>query len=186
MWKIFLTGSRGFYTILKYYGLILFMQKRISIILIVIFSVGLIASGALGYADCESKCCCQTVKMAHGQVSHPMSAAEKTSFLKVAGCCSGSTATPCELARGSTGRLPETCPVTVRSEAPELSGIGLTSTSLLIESAQPKTYARGPDPWLKTKPLPIYLQNLTFLCWISSIIYGVIGAILLHSPPSTR
>ena len=140
------------------------MQKRISIILIVIFSVGLIASGALGYADCESKCCCQNVKMAHGQVAHPPGAAEKTSFLKAAGCCSGSMASACKLARESAESLPETCPATVRSEAPELSGTGLTSISLLIESAQPKIYARGPDPWLKTKPLPIYLQNLTFLC----------------------
>ena len=140
------------------------MQKRISIILIVIFSVRLIASAALGYADCESKCCCQTIKTAHGQVSHPMGAAENTSFLKAAGCCSGSMAAPCQLARGSAESLPETCPATVRSEAPEISGLGLISISLLIESAQPKIYARGPDPWLKTKPLPIYLQNLTFLC----------------------
>lgn len=138
------------------------MQKQISIILIVIFSISLIAS--VGYADCESKCCCQTVKMAHGQVSHPMGAAEKTSFLKAAGCCSGSMAAPCKLARGSAESLPERCLATIRSEAPELSGIGLISTSLLIESTQPKIYARGPDPWLKTKPLPIYLQNLTFLC----------------------
>ena len=140
------------------------MQKRISIILILIFSLSLIASGALGYVDCESRCCCQTVKMAHGQVSHPMGGAEKTSFLKAAGCCSGSMATPCKIARGSAEWLPDTCPATVRSEAPESSGIGPISIGLLIHSAQPKIYFRGPDPWLKTKPLPIYLQNLTFLC----------------------
>ena len=140
------------------------MQKRISIILIVIFSISLAASGALGYADCEAKCCCQTVKMAHGKVMHPMGAAEELSFLKTAGCCSGSTVTPCKFAEGSAERLPETCPVTVRSEAPELYNIGLTSINLLLESAQPKIFARGPDPWLKTKPRPIYLQNLAFLC----------------------
>jgi hypothetical protein len=140
------------------------MQKRISIILILILSISLIASGALGYVDCESKCCCQTIKTAHGQVSHPMGAAEKTSFLKAAGCCSGSMAAPCKLARGSAESLPEKYLATIRSEAPEFTGIGLASISLLIESKQPKIYARGPDPWLKTKPLPIYLQNLTFLC----------------------
>ena len=94
---------------------------------------------------------------------HPVGVAEKSSFLKAAGCCSGSTVTPCKFAGGPAERLPEKCPVTVRFEAPELNGIGLTSINLLIESAQPKSYARGPDPWLKTKPLPIYLQNLTFL-----------------------
>jgi hypothetical protein len=144
--------------------MVLIMQKRISIILIVIFSFSLAVSSAMGDADCESECCCQTLKMAHRQVAHPMGAAEKSSFLMAAGCCSGSTVTPCKLAGGSAERLPETCPVTVRSEAPELYGIGLTSINLLIESAQPKIFARGPDPRLKTKPLPIYLQNLTFLC----------------------
>jgi hypothetical protein len=47
---------------------------------------------------------------------------------------------------------------------PNFSGIGLTSINLLIESALPKIYARGPDLRFKTKPLPIYLQILTFLC----------------------
>jgi hypothetical protein len=162
--KIFLTGFQTFYTILKYYRLILFMQKRISIILILIFSFSLAASGALGYADCKSKCCCQTLKMAHGQISNPMGVAEKTSFLKAAGCCSGSMAAQCKFAEGSAESLPETCPITVRSEAPEHYVIGLTSINLFIERAQPKNSARGPDPWLKTKPLPLYLQKLTFLC----------------------
>ena len=154
---------------LSYYTRILgidyiYMQKRISIILTLVFSISLIASSALGYVDCESKCCCRNVKIAHGQVSHPMGGAEKTSLLKAAGCCSGSMAAPCKLARGSAESLPETCPATIRSEAPQFTGIGLTSISLLIENLQPKICARGPDPWLKTKPLPIYLQNLTFLC----------------------
>jgi hypothetical protein len=47
---------------------------------------------------------------------------------------------------------------------PNFSGIGLTAINFLIESSQPKIYARGPDPRLKTKPLPIYLQIHTFLC----------------------
>lgn len=145
------------------------MQKQISIILILIFGIGLIAPGALAYVDCESRCCCQTLKAGHGQVSHVIGAAGKTSFLKAASCCSVSMAAPCKLARGSAVSFPETCLATVRSEAPELSGMGLTSISLLMESAQPKIYPRGPDPWLKTKPLPIYLQNLTFLYWILSI-----------------
>ena len=140
------------------------MQKQISLILIVIFSLSLTVSGALGFADCESRCCCQTVKMAHRQLAHPMGAAEKSSFLTATGCCSGSTVAPCQFAEGSADRLPETCPITVRSEAQELYSIGLTSINLLIESPQPKICARGPDPWLKTKPLPIYLQDLTFLC----------------------
>jgi hypothetical protein len=144
--------------------MILIMQKRISISLIVIFSFSLAVSSALGDADCRSKCCCQTVKMAHKQVVHPIGAAEKSSFLKAACCCSGSTLTSCKFVGGSAERFPETYPVTVRSEAPELCGIGLTSINLLIESAQPKIFAQGPDPWRKTKPLPIYIQNLTFLC----------------------
>ena len=140
------------------------MQKRISTILFLIFSVSLIASGALGYVDCESKCCCQTVKMAHGQVPHPLGAVAKTASLKAADCCSGSTVAPCKLARGSAKSRPEKCLATIRCGAPELTGIGPTPVSLILESTQPKTYARGPDPWLKTKLLPIYLQNLTFLC----------------------
>ena len=139
------------------------MQKRISIILILIFSVSLIASGALGYADCESKCCCVAVKKGHGQVSHPMGADEKRSFLKAANCCSGSMATPCQFTSGAVKSLPETMPATFRSEVQNFSGTGLVLINLPIEISQSKIYVRGPDPWLKTKPLPIYLQNLTFL-----------------------
>lgn len=140
------------------------MQKPISIILIFIFSFCVIATGAFGYADCESKCCCKPAMMEPTKASPALDAYKKTSLTMAPDCCSGSTATSCEFTRETAESLPETFPATVRSEVPDLSGTGLTSINLLIESARPKIYARGPDPWLKTKPLPIYLQIHTFLC----------------------
>ena len=140
------------------------MQKPISIILIFIFSFCLYATGAFGYADCESKCCCKSAMMAPEQAPHTLDVSKKTSLTMAPGCCSGSTATSCEFTRETAKSLPETFPATVRSEVPNFSGIGLTPINLLIESAQPKIYARGPDPRLKTKPVPIYLQIHTFLC----------------------
>jgi hypothetical protein len=138
------------------------MQKPISIILIFIFC--LYATGAFGYADCESKCCCKSAMMEPEQASHTLDVSKKTSLTMAPDCCSGSTATSCEFTRETAESLPETFPATVRSGVPNFSGIGLTSINLLIESAQPKIYVRKPDPRLKTKPLPIYLQILTFLC----------------------
>ena len=140
------------------------MQKPISIILIFIFSFCLYATGAFGYADCESKCCCKSAMMAPEQASHTLDVSKKTSLTMAPDCCSGSTATSCEFTRETAESLPETFPATVRSEVPNFSGIGLTSINFHIEGAQPKIYDRGPDPWLKTKPLPIYLQIHTFLC----------------------
>ena len=140
------------------------MQKPISIILIFIFSFCLYATGAFGYADCESKCCCKSAMMEPEQASHTLDVSKKTSLTMAPDCCSGSTATSCEFTRETAESLPETFQATVRSGVPNFSGIGLTSINLLIESAQPKIYVRGPDPRLKTKPLPIYLQILTFLC----------------------
>ena len=140
------------------------MRKPISIILIFIFSFCLYATGAFGYADCESKCCCKSAMTEPEQASHTLGASKKTSLTMAPGCCSGSTATSCEFTRETAESLPETFPCTVRSEVPNFSGIGLTSINLLIESALPKIYHRGPDLRFKTKPLPIYLQILTFLC----------------------
>ena len=140
------------------------MQKPISIILILIFSFCLYATGAFGYADCESKCCCKSAMMAPEKASQTLDVSKKTSLTMAPGCCSGSTATSCEFTRETAESLPETFQATVRSGVPNFSGIGLTSINLLIESAQPKIYVRGPDPRLKTKPLPIYLQIHTFLC----------------------
>ena len=140
------------------------MQRRISIILILIFSTSLIASSALGFDDCGARCCCQTGRMGHAQVTHAMGAAAKVSFLKAAGCCSGSAATPCNFSNGSAQNLPEPSQILGCCQLPDVSGIGLTTLNIHIEDTQPKLYARGPDPWLKTKPLPIFLQNLAFLC----------------------
>ena len=140
------------------------MQKPISIILIFIFSFCVYATGAFGYADCESKCCCKSALMAPERASQTLDVSKKTSLTMVPGCCSGSTATSCEFSRETAESLPESFPATVRSEVPNFSGIALTSINFLIEGAQPKIYAKGPDPWLKTKPLPIYLQTHTFLC----------------------
>lgn len=143
--------------------MILFMQKPISIILIFIFNFCLFATGGFGYADCESKCCCKSAMMAPEQASHTLDASKKTSLQMAPGCCSGSTATSCEFTWGTAESLPETFPATIRSEVQNFSGTGPTSINLLIEGPQLKIYARGPDPWLKAKPLPIYLQILTFL-----------------------
>jgi hypothetical protein len=160
--KIFLISSLIFG--IAGFGIILFMQKSISIILIFIFSFCLYATGAFGYADCESKCCCKSAMMAPGQPPHTLDVSKKTSLTMAPGCCSGSTATSCEFSRETAESLPETFPATVRSEVPNFSGIELISINFHIESAQPKIYDWGPDPWLKTKPLPVYLQIHTFLC----------------------
>ena len=140
------------------------MRKPISIILIFVFSFGLFAANAFGYVDCESKCCCKSAVMGSGRASPTLDVSKKTSLTKTPDCCSGSMATSCEFTRETAASLPETFPATVRSEIPDFSGTGLSSINLLLESAQPKIYAQGPDPWLKTKPLPIYLRIHTFLC----------------------
>ena len=140
------------------------MQKPIAIILSFIFSFCLFSSGAFGYADCESQCCCKSAMMGSDQASHTMHASKNTSLTKPPDCCSGPMATACEFSRGTAARLPETFTATIRAEATDFSSTGLTPTNLLIENAQPQIYTRGPDPWLKTKPLPIYLQIHSFLC----------------------
>jgi hypothetical protein len=139
------------------------MPKPISIILIFIFNFCLFATGASGDADCESKCCCKSAMMAPEQALHTLDASKKTSIQMAPGCCSGSTATACEFSRGTAESLSETFPATVRSEGQNFSGAGPTSINLRIEGPQLKIYARGPDPRLKTKRLPTYLQILTFL-----------------------
>ena len=139
------------------------MQKPFSIILIFIFSFCLFATGAFGYADCESKCCCQSTMRGAAQ-AHTPDASKNKSLQMTPNCCSGSTATACEFTGGAAESLPETFPATVRSELPDFSDTGLASINLLIENTPPKIYVRGSDPWLKTKPLPIYLQTHTFLC----------------------
>jgi hypothetical protein len=80
------------------------------------------------------------------------------------GCCSGSTTASCDFTGSAAESMPETFPAKLRSEVPNFSGLGLTATNLSVETALPKIYARGPDPRLNSRPLPIYLQNLTFLC----------------------
>ena len=140
------------------------MRKPVSIILIFIFSFCLFSTGAFGYTDCESNCCCKSAMSKPEQASHAVDTSKKTSPQMTLGCCSGSTATSCEFTRGTADSLPKTFPATVRSEVLDFSGIGLTSINFLIETALPKIYVRGPDPRLKAKPLPIYLQINTFLC----------------------
>lgn len=144
--------------------MVLFMQKPISIILIFIFSFCLFATGAFGYAECESKCCCKLAMMEPEQASHTLDASKKTSFQRVPDCCSGSTATSCEYTGGTAESLPETVLATTGAAVPDLSKIALTSILHPIKAAQPKFYAWGPDPWLNATTLPIYLQHLIFLC----------------------
>jgi len=98
------------------------------------------------------------------QAAHTPDNSKKMSLQLAPNCCSGSTATACGFTGGAAQSLPEIFPVTVRSELPDFSDTGPASINLLIENSQPKTYAWGSDPWLKTKPLPIYLQIHTFLC----------------------
>lgn len=139
------------------------MQKPISIILIFIFSFCLYATGAFGYADCESKCCCKLAIKGPEQASQPLNASKKRSLQMVPDCCSSSTATSCEFTGGTAERLPETVSATLRAEVPDFSDIALTAIHHPIKGAQPKFYAWGPDPWLKTTIPPIYLQHCTFL-----------------------
>ena len=138
------------------------MQKTLSIILIFVFSLCLFANGA--YADCESKCCCKSAMTGAEQASHAPDASKNTFLQMAPTCCSGLTATACELTGGTAENLPKTFPASVRSELTGFSDTGLAAINLFIENSQSKIYARGSDPWLKTKPLPIYLQTHTFLC----------------------
>lgn len=140
------------------------MQKPISIILIFIFSFCLYATSAFGYADCDSKCCCKLAMMGSEQASHTLDASQKASLQIAPNFCSGSTATSCEFAGATAESLPETVSATLRVEVPDLSDIALTAIHHSIKGAQPKFCAQGPDPWLKTKNPPIFLQHLTLLC----------------------
>ena len=147
--------------------MIRFMQKTTSTILIFIFSLSLFTGAAFGLADCKSKCCCQMAKMKHNQVSPAKHAAQgfkERTFLTASDCCSGAMNTPCEFTEGTAQSLPETVPANIRAEVRDLSDIVLTAIIHPIKGPQPKFYARGPDPWLKTKSLPIYLQHHIFLC----------------------
>ena len=54
------------------------MQKPVSIILIFIFSFCLFATGAFGYSDCESNCCCKSAMSKPEQASHAVDASKKT------------------------------------------------------------------------------------------------------------
>ena len=140
------------------------MQKLIAIILTFIFNFCLFATGAFGYADCASNCCCKPAMSLPEKASHTLDVSKITSLMMAPGCCSGSTITACEFTGGPAASLSEAFPATVRSEAPDLSGLGLTATNLHTETGLPKIYARGPDLWHNSISLPIYLQNLTFLC----------------------
>jgi len=140
------------------------MQKPIAIILIFIFSLCLFATGAFGYADCESKCCCKSGMTEPAQASHTLDASKQTSLQMVPGCCSGSTATACEFTGGTAERLPETVSATLRAGGHDFSDIALTAIHHYLKGAQAEFYAGGPDFWLKTTTLPIYLQHLTLLC----------------------
>ena len=144
--------------------MILFMQKPISIISIFIFSFCLFATGAFGYAGCESKCCCKFAMMGPEQTSQPLDASKKTSLTKAPDCCSGSTATTCEFTGGTAERIPETVSATLRTEVQEFSDIAQTAIHHSIKGSQPKLHVWGPDPWFITTTLPIYLQHLTFQC----------------------
>jgi hypothetical protein len=140
------------------------MQKPISITLVFIFSFCSFATGAFGYGGCESKCCCKFAMMWPEQASHPLDASKNTSLTKAPDCCSGASVTSCEFTGGTADTLPESVSVIVRTEVPDFSDIARTAIADPIKGAQPKVYAWGPDPWLKTTTLLIYLQHLTFLC----------------------
>jgi hypothetical protein len=140
------------------------MQKPISITLIVIFSFCLFATGAFGYADCESKCCCKPAMMEPAQALHILDASKQTSLQMTPACCSGSTATACEFTGATAERLPETVSATQRAGGHEFSDIALTAIHHHLKGTPAKFYAGRPDAWLKTATLPIYLQHLTLLC----------------------
>jgi hypothetical protein len=98
------------------------------------------------------------------KASHTLDASKQTSLQMAPGCCSASTATACELTGATAERLPETVSATLRAGVHDFSDIALTAIHHHLKGTQAKFYAGGPDAWLETTTLPIYLQHLTLLC----------------------
>jgi hypothetical protein len=121
--------------------------------------IHLVAVTAGGAAQCVSQpCCCTGMMMHHNGPSPVIDSIDH-------GCCSSTDTIPCDL---NKNRMPDTLLLVVSSvtEDRKTPVTGTVKIAANDPSFRPATIGNNSfNPfWIAIDPIPIYLQNQTFIC----------------------
>jgi hypothetical protein len=136
-----------------------FSRKIIAGFSLVMLGIHLVAVTAGSAAQCVSQpCCCTKMMMHHNGPSSVINSIEH-------GCCSPTEKIPCDL---NKNQMPDT-PLLIVSSATEnmeepVNGtvnVAVNDPSFRLPTIGNKNF----NPfWITIDPIPIYLQNQTFIC----------------------
>ena len=136
-----------------------FSKKIIAGFSLVMLGIHLVSVTAGATAQCASQpCCCTAVMMHHNGPSPAIDSPGR-------GCCSSTETIPCDL---NQNQLPDT-PFLIVSSSTENTKAPFNGTVIFVvkrTSFQPASIGSMTlNPfWITTDPIPIYLQNQTFIC----------------------
>ncbi|MFC1811309.1 hypothetical protein ACFL03_01305 [Thermodesulfobacteriota bacterium] len=136
-----------------------FSKKIIASFSLVMLGIHIIAVTAGGAALCASQPCCCTKMMMHH--NGPPSVIDSIEH----GCCSSTATVPCAL---NKNQMPDTPPLIVSSATEDMKAPVNGTVSVAVNDPSfrlPTIGNKNFNPfWITIDPIPIYLQNQTFIC----------------------
>jgi hypothetical protein len=134
------------------------MTKKIfAIILVFMFSMTVLVSGATGYSDCAVKCMRAKAKTQTHAAMGPTN-------LQMPSCCSAGLKNTCEMNSAPQVKIPECSIASHPTVSPEWTYVGFatinTDSGLFRTTRVDQRLVNG----CLTKPPPIYLLTLSILC----------------------
>jgi len=136
-----------------------FSRKIIAGFSLVMLGIHPIAVTAGGTAQCVSQpCCCTEIKMHHNGPSPVIDSIDR-------GCCSSTDTIPCDL---NTNQMPDTPLLIVSSATEDMKAPVNGTVNVAVNDLSPLQTISGNNTfnpfWITIDPIPIYLQNQTFIC----------------------
>ena len=133
------------------------MKKTVAITIAFLFSVTVLLSGAIGFADCVAECAYEMAK------AHPH-ASMGPATLTATNCCSGASKGNCEMAGTVEIKIPECSMTNHQKVTPDPISIGFLFSDTATYFFRPTQFNRQFIAGKINSKLPIYLKTLSILC----------------------
>ena len=132
-------------------------QKIFTLILVFLFSITVLLSGATGYSDCAVKCMrAKAMAQSHAEIG--------SVNMQMPTCCSAGLKNTCEMDSAPQVKIPECSIASHPTVSPEWTHVGFktlnTDSDLFRTTQVDQRFVNG----CLTKPPPIYLLTLSILC----------------------
>jgi hypothetical protein len=132
------------------------MKKTVAITIAFLFSVTVLLSGAIGFADCVAECAYEMAK------AHPH-ASMGSATLAAPNCCSGASKGNCNMAGTVEVKIPECSMTSHQTVAPDPISIGFLTSDIETDFFRTAQFSRRFIAGKINSKLPIYLKTLSIL-----------------------